>query len=465
MRVLTVDVGSSSIKAAWCKNGNIKTSMQVDTPSVRAGRQVEMDGEQLIAAFEKVISEVMKHHKHVDAIAIDTLSPGMGLVDGKGGLLTGLITHQDRRSFKQAQQIEEHFGVAEHQKLIGNRPIPGGIGSTSLLWLKENCAPLWKKRGWMVGPATLLVHHLTGQWCMDVSHAGFTGLYATPTLGGWAPAMLKFLGITEDQLPRLLWADEIAGTVKAGVAARLGITAGTPVLPGIVDTSAALISTDCHPGQMVHSSGSSDVLALVVDGWQCNDAVLWRPLGTGRHAPARWLAVSTIAAGGSSIKWVRDQFFSEMSHKQFGKMMEKLIASLGGKKTRKNGRDDKGGADSAEGAPGEGVEFRPLLAGDRTSMEEKQAAFEGLTLSTTREEMLRAVIRALGAESRRRFNDLQKIRKVNAEIYTMGGEEALANFLHSEWIRPGSWKFTRLAGEAMPGLAKLAELALGKCCG
>ena len=452
MRVLAIDVGSSSVKAAWCKNGKVKTIHEVDTPSITEARSVEIDAVKLIAALEKAIGEVMKHHKHVDAIAIDTLCPGIGLADANCTPLTNLITHQDRRSFSQAGEIEKHFGREEHQRLIGNRPIPGGIGSTSLLWLKQNRLDLWKKKPRVIQPTTLLVHHLTGKWCIDVSQAAFTGLYDTPGLTGWSSEILAFLGIQLTQLPSLLWADEIAGTLKADIADRLGLPEGLPVLPGIVDTSAAVIATDCRPGRLVHSSGSSDVLALVVDKFKPVDNVLWRPLGTGKHVKPRWLAVSTMAAGGSSIKWMRDEFFQDISHKQFWKLLDKVIAKIETRETRR--------IPKKESEPEVG--FSPLLAGDRTSLEEKQGEFTGLTLATNREDMLTAVVRALTVDSRRRLESLQAVHRIETEVFTMGGEQILARHLHRHWPEPKRWKFTPLAGEAMPGLGKLAQLALGK---
>jgi xylulokinase len=452
MRVLAIDVGSSSVKAAWCKNGKVKTIHEVDTPSIANARSVEIDAIKLLAAFENAIGEVMKEHKHADAIAIDTLCPGIGLADARGTPLTNLITHQDRRSFKQAAEIEEHFGRKEHQRLIGNRPVPGGIGSTSLLWLKQNRVDLWKKRPRIVQPTTLLVHHLTGQWRMDVSQAGFTGLYDTPGLTGWSGEILDFLGIQGSQLPQLQWADEIAGTVKSSIAERLGLPDGIPVLTGIVDTSAAVMATDCRPGRLVHSSGSSDVLALVVDACKPIDNVLWRPLGAGKHVKPLWLAVSTMAAGGSSIKWIRDEFFRDLSHKQFWKLLERTIARMEERETNRTEKPD----DLSD------VSFVPLLAGDRTSLEEKQGEFRGLTLATTREELLAAMVAALTTESRRRLESLRSIHRIEAEVFTMGGEKILARHLHRHWPEPKKWQFTPLKGEAMQGLGKLAQLALGK---
>lgn len=451
MRVLAIDVGSSSVKAAWCKNGKVKTMHESDTPSMTKGRSVEIDARQLIAVLEKAIRELMTHHKHVDAIAIDTLCPGIGLADTKGTPLTNLITHQDRRSFPQAMEIEKHFGQTEHQRLTGNRPVPGGIGSTSLLWLKQNRPDIWKQKPRIVQPTTLLIHHLTGKWCMDVSQAAFTGLYDTPGLTGWSAELLAFLGIQQSQLPTLQWADELAGNLKADVADRLGLPDGIPVLPGIVDTSAAVMATDCRPGRLVHSSGSSDVLALVTDAYKLVDHVLWRPLGTGKHVKPRWLAVSTMAAGGSSIKWMRDQFFKELSHKQFWKLLAKTITEIESQESHRTQKQDNPPS----------ARFLPLLAGDRTSLEEMQGEFSGLTLATTREDMLAAVIQALAIDNRRRLESLQAVHRIEAEVFTMGGEQTLARHLHRHWPEPKRWKFTPLEGEAMPGLGKLAKLAIG----
>jgi len=449
MRVLAIDVGSSSIKAAYCKNGRIKKIIQTPVQTQFDGTKVTIPAGTLLQSFEEAIRTAMSGHRKLDAIAIDTFSPGLVGLDRTKNPILGCISHQDRRSVAQAAALEKHFGMQRCLQLTGNRPFPGGIASTSLFWFKLKQPDLFKKSVFIGQTSSLLVHHLTGQWVIDPSQAAFSGLYDSNHLSGWAEEICKFIGVRINQLPSVLFADQIAGKVTASAAQRLGLPAGCPVLPGIVDTSAAVLSTDCRPGRMVHSAGSTDVLALCLEKPHPAADILSRPLGTGKKLPRRWLAVSTIAAAGSSMKWVNRTFFSELSSKNFHKLLDRCEGRM---------RIRYRTGDFSRSTSNLAVVFRPYLAGDRTSMELKTGGFENLTLSTGREEMLHAVIEALVQSSRERFMRLEQVHAVRKEIFTMGGQVLLADIMHRHW--PGKWSFTAIENEAVSGLARLANVAL-----
>jgi sugar (pentulose or hexulose) kinase len=445
MKILAIDVGSSSIKAALCKNGRIKHIHHVDISTVLNGAEVEIPAAGLLKSFRKAIRLITQSHKHIDAIALDSFCPGVVALDKTGTPLFGCVTHQDRRSRKQAAAIEKQIGQSRHLSLVGNRPFPGGIGSTTLLWIKENKPDLYKKISRIGQPTSLLVDHLTGQWVIDPSQAAFLGLYDSINLSGWVDELCHLIGVRASQLPRILFADQIAGKVTRSAADQLGLPEGCPVLTSLVDTSAAMLATDCRAGTLVHSAGSTDVLALCLDKPAPAEDILTRPLGTGASLPKRWLAVSTIAAGGSTMHWLKDNLFADYSKNKFHKLVERI-----GKDLRLQSSPVR-----LESAPA--VVFAPYLAGDRTAMEESTGAFDHLTLASTREEMLHAAILALAQASRQRFTRLAKIRSIHKEIYTMGGQTELAGIMHAHW--PGKWKFTVLQDEAMTGLNRLGAIA------
>jgi len=101
------------------------------------------------------------------------------------------------------------------------------------------------------------------------------------------------------------------------------------------------------------------------------------------------------------------------------------------------------------------VKFEPYLAGERTSVEQRQGAFSGLTLSTTREQMLAGVIQSLVEASAARldlFRELE-IPMRRRVMLTGGSADGLANLLHREW--KGKWTFYVEEEATLRGLAKL----------
>lgn len=455
MRILAIDVGSSSIKAGYFKNSRLKDFAHIPVVSVLQTGEVEVPAAGLLEAFEKSIRKAMASHKKLDAIVLDTFSPGLVALDKQGKPIFGCITHQDRRSTQQACELEKQIGADRHLKLTGNRPFPGGIASTSLLWMKQRQPARFKAIAKLGQPTTLLVHHLTGQWTIDPSQAAFLGLYEALSLGGWSQELCQAVGIRTAQLPEIKFADEVAGRTLEPISRRLGLPSGTPVFASLVDTSAAMLGTSAHAGTLVHSAGSSDVLALCLNTPQPAPDILTRPLGPGKHLPRRWLAVSTIAAGGSTMKWLHQNMFCDLSAKAFAR----LTARIGEQLTPPSAAPHPvAGADSVPP-----VAFKPFLAGDRTSMNNIAASFENLTLATDRRAMLQAAIAALAQSSRERFSRLAKIHPIRGPIYTMGGQAELAAIMQRYW--PGHWKFHPLEHEAMGGLVKMVAALESKGVG
>jgi sugar (pentulose or hexulose) kinase len=122
-----------------------------------------------------------------------------------------------------------------------------------------------------------------------------------------------------------MWADEVCGRVTPTAARSLGLRAGTPVVGGFVDGSAAVIQTPMGLGQMAHNSGSTDVLAMCVEKPRPAEGILTRPTGVGRKFRDRWLAVRTIAAAGSALDWARRVMFSEMTDASWRRALQRCV--------------------------------------------------------------------------------------------------------------------------------------------
>jgi xylulokinase len=266
---------------------------------------------------------------------------------------------------------------------------------------------------------------------IDPSNASFMGLYSTLDQSGWNDELCAAIGARRELLPEILEADVIGGRVTAKAAGRFGLASGTPVIVGMIDTSAAMLLHGAKPGQLLNVCGSTDVLALCTDRPRPHEQLLTRALGVGR----RWMSVSTIAAAGSSLQWARERLFAELSQARFRTLVRRL-ARRGGA-----GLDD--------------VIFEPYLAGERTSIEQRRAAFRGLTLSTTREQMLQAMLDALARASAARLTLLETgdVKILRNVIVSGGAADRLDQIFQRDW--PGRWSFQRETEASLRGLKSL----------
>jgi xylulokinase len=364
---------------------------------------------------------------------MSVMAPSWLAMDHSGKPITPVVTHQDRRSVEQSKQLIARLGKSKLLKLSGNLPFPGGISSTTWLWFQQNAKSLMKKADLVGNLQTYLHHEMNGARAMDPSNASFTGLYETLTQRGFNDELCAAVGATEHQLPQLIEAEGVVGMVTRSAGERFGLTHGTPMLMGCMDTSAAMIYCKPRAGQLLDVCGSTDVLALCTDKPKPHERLLTRALGMGDW----WLSVSTLAAAGSALSWAKDQLYADMPIKKFFDCVKVLAA------------------DSANEAGG--VTFDLYLAGDRTSIDQSRAAFHGLSLSTTRRQMLAAIIESLARASASRLELLATNPvKIRRNVTLSGGTTAgLSDLLHRDW--PGKWKFQLESEATLKGLASLAE--------
>jgi xylulokinase len=205
------------------------------------------------------------------------------------------------------------------------------------------------------------------------------------------------------------------------------------MMTGIMDGSAGMLFTGAKVGQLFNVCGSTDVLALCTDKPRPHEKLLTRALGIGR----RWLAVSTIAAMASAIYWAREQIFRDWPIDQFRAELFRL-AKIG------------------EKAAG-GVVFEPYMAGERTSIDQRRGGFSNLTLATTRENMLSAIIESLIKASAERFPILETTgTKFLKTVVVSGGSDRLDKLMRRDW--KGEWTCRSATDATMRGLGTITPV-------
>ena len=428
---LGLDIGSSSVIAGILRGTRvIAQAPHVFFKSQCNGPCVEVDPNELLRALRAAIAGLGGAAKQVDAIHLAVMCPAWIALDRAGEPLTPLVTHQDRRSVAQARRLEERFGKEAHLQTCGCRPFPGGISSTTWAWFKEH-QPQRLRRADLVGHLNTFLHRrMTGARLIDPSNASFTGLYRTLTLDGWSDALCANLGVNRSLLPEVLEADRIGGRITPEAARAFGLRAGTPMIVGLMDGSAGMLLAGAKVGQLFNVCGSTDVLALCTDRPKPHEKLLTRALGV----QGKWLQVSTLAAVASAIYWVRDQMYPDLSLEEFRAEFRRL-ARVGPK---------------ASGT----VRFEPYMAGERTSIEQRQGAFTGLTLASTREQMLSAVVEALIRASAERLPLLAASgTRLLRSVAISGGSDRLDVLMRRDW--PGKWTFRAVTDATMRGLGTL----------
>lgn len=435
--ILTVDIGTQSLKACIVDaNLAVQEKKQIYyAPRVRSKNRVEIDVEILWNAFIDACRG-LKFGNRIDVISLATLCPSLVPMDAGGRPLYPVILHLDRRSYRQAVWALKQVGEDKFLQTAGNLPIPGGISVTSLLWLKENEPSIYQRKEVIFGHAvTLFMKRLAGRFVIDPSNASFTGIYDTVGYSDWHEDLLRRLHIDKEKLPEVVDSISVVGELSGMVATETGLSKNIPVVIGANDTTCAAVGAGVtEHGDLMNATGTVDSMVLSTD----------RPLVSKNHLlrthayPNRWLAMRTVGAGGASIEWFRHTFCKEMSKNDF---YDQYLAQVLSTSRKPDAR------------------FLPYLTGDRHRIQAKSGSFTRLSLNTTREDFLLALVHGIVAFQIDGLRDWEKKVPLNRKICHVGGgaSEAYTNY-KQKMLK--DYEFIQMGEPAVVGAAKLALDAL-----
>ncbi|MGJ7046085.1 FGGY-family carbohydrate kinase [Thermoanaerobacterium thermosulfurigenes] len=397
--ILSLDFGTSSLKASILneKLETIKSIKEEYQFEVLNDDKIELNPDELFKAFVKCTHKLNDFMPKVDMLVYDTFSPSVIFMDASGDYLYPVITHLDRRSLNQSNEILKYFGEDRYQEITGVLPFAGGVSLTSILWIKENIPEVFSKAYKIAHFNTYFYRKLTGFWGIDHVNASMTGIYETVKDSGWSDDICETFGINKGKLPDVIYAGNVYGHLRKNISELTGLKEGIPVAFGTNDAAISQIGAgNSNSGDILNISGSSEILSIITD----------RPILGKKYyirkavSPGKW-QVFSIVTGGFAIEWFRKEFFREIDKDKFyGDYLEKLI-----KKNCKNIE----------------VEFSPYLTGDRHSLIKKRGSFSGLTLSTTRDDMLLSILYGIHKPILEVFNLASSFLKLNNTIKITGG--------------------------------------------
>jgi sugar (pentulose or hexulose) kinase len=157
-----------------------------------------------------------------------------------------------------------------------------------------------------------------------------------------------------------------------------------------------------------------------------------------------------LNTGGKALEWFHSVFCREMSESRFyGEYVPAVLRSF---------FDDTGRDQREARLPG----YVPYLGGSRYSLERKTAAFEGVTLETTREDMLLSVIRGNAAYHGSHLREVGRMVKLGRKVITTGGGAKIRGYVEAKRRWTGDFEYeyqdqSSLAGAAMLGRIYLTQ--------
>lgn len=400
MLFLSIDFGTSAVKLSIVdENSHTLCWAKENYPYILLpGEKVEMSKDELwhalFAAAEKLDPAL---RRKVEYLCYDTFSPSPVILDRNGDLVyENIITHMDRRSRPQTAFIDNLIGKDRYMNISGIYPFPGGCSAMTYIWFLQN-EPEVYKTAYRVGHLPTYIHkQLTGEWMVDLVNASMMGLYETTTQRGWSDELIHAFGLERSLFGEIYNPGTRHGSLLPEIASKLGVTTGIPVAVGTNDVASAQMGAhNSHAGEMMNTTGSSEMVSILTDKPAVNPEYYLR----NSALPGIWQIYATTA-GGFAIDWFYDQLCREMTKKEFYKYVDDVIEQC---------MDD------------DSVTFDPYMTGDRQSLEKKTGAWHGLTLEATRDKMLAAMLRSMQGVLKKAIDQAAAVQNLSPTIKISGG--------------------------------------------
>jgi len=315
-----------------------------------------------------------------DAIAAISFSGqmmGAVALDADARPLRPAIIWADQRATAQERWLGERIDPAEVYRITGHR-LSASYSLAKILWLRDNQPEVYRATHKFVHAKDAIVARLTGQFATEPTDASGMNLYDLEA-SAWSGAIVEAAGLDPAKLPDLCRSIDVVGTVLPGVAEKVGVRAGTPVVIGGGDGMCAAAGAGViREGAAYNYVGSSSWIALATERPIYDPD--YRTFTWAHMVPGMFSPCGTMQMAGGSYQWTRDQLapLERQAAEALGVSPYELM-NLGAEQV----------------PPGaHGLIFLPYLLGERSPRWNPRArgAFVGLTIRHTRADMLRAVL-------------------------------------------------------------------------
>jgi xylulokinase len=450
MAFIGLDVGTAGVKATVVERTGetvLTAYREYDLRLPRPG-WVEIRPDDVWAATRAVLSEASSRAgKAIEAIATASFGEAAVLLGADDRPVCDSIFYTDPRGADELTDLCKRIDRAEIERRTG-MPVNHMYTLPKLIWLRKNRPALLEKTRKILPYASYIGFMLTGEAATDGSLASRTLLFDRGARD-WDAGLCEACGIDRALLPRYAPAGTSVAPILPGVARELGVSEGAMIVSGVHDQVAAALGAGVfEPGDACDGIGSAECLIAPLPlepdlrGMFAANICAEPYLGPGRE-----VALAFTNAAGTALKWYRDTFERELAAACAARG-ENVYAVL-----------NDGLADSP--SP---LLFLPYLAGTGTPHMDARATgmLAGLTLSTTRADIYRAIYEGMNFEIRMNLELLRRTGfRIGALTAAGGGASEAALRIKADILKTPIWTLKNSQSGTV-GLAMLCGLALGE---
>jgi FGGY-family pentulose kinase len=347
--------------------------------------------------------------ERIRAIAVDTTSCTVLLLDNNYKPLRNAIIWMDVRSYQQAERIAACGD--EMLRYNGHGSVSAEWMPCKALWVKENESDIYDRAAHVCEFQDWINYKLTGEFVGSINNTTVRWYY-DPRGGGWPKAFYEKIGLPEivDKFPQtILELGVPVGYLKQDLASTLGLSKKTLVVQSGADAYIGILGLGAvKPGRLAFITGSSHLILGHTDRGFHKEGIF----GAFPDCvmPGLHVVEGAQISSGSVLKWFRDGFVGSSYVDEAGKRGLSLYDYL-----------NTLAADIPIGS--EGLILLNYWQGNRNPLVDSQArgALWGLSLKHTPVHVYRAVMEGVSYGTEHIMRYFGEAGFEAQEVYACGG--------------------------------------------
>jgi len=405
-----VDIGSSGCKAAVFNEEGSQLAVanrEYDVIFTKGGG-AELDSDEVIEKCFQVIQECagQVEKNSIKGLGISSQGEAFTAIGAQDYALCNAMISSDMRSQPYVNKWLEKFSEEKLYRITGHTAHPM-FSLFKLLWQKENKPDIWKNTRKFLCFEDLLQLRLGLEPCIGWPLAGRTMMFDVRK-HDWSDEILESVGIDSKQLARPAPSGKVIGKVAPKIADKLGLSHNTFVVTGGHDQPCGALGAGVtRPNIAMYATGTVECITPGFDKAIFTEELKKSNLCTYDHVvEGMYVTVAFSLTGGNILKWFRDEFGAQEikeAEKRKINPYELILKSMSKQPSK--------------------LLVLPYFTPSGTPYfdTKTKGAIFGLQLSTSRGEIIRALLEGVAFEMRLNLEILEKSgHKIN-ELRAIGG--------------------------------------------
>jgi L-fuculokinase len=319
-------------------------------------------------ASQKVISKI--NPADILGVTVTTFGVDGTFFDKDGRMLYPVISWQCERTKPIMSDIGKYIALTDLYKENGVLPFNFNT-INKLIWFNENKPDILEKSYRFLFMPSIFAYLLTGEMVNDITMAG-TSMMTSLTTRYFSENIFNKIGLPVDLMGQIKEAGTIIGEVALKAAGETSIPVHTPVVATGHDTQFAIFGSGAERNQPVLSSGTWEILMVRTEKFKTGKKQLDLGITTELDAIQGLYNIGNQWIASGIIEWTRRNLYNDIIDNVYEKMItgaEQVPAGSNGVKVVPKFYEELGGKPGGQ-----------IL---------------GLTLESTRDEILRAILESL----------------------------------------------------------------------